>query len=229
MTSITRFRFIPDTNDPSLRPLSGEEYQAARSHGNRPVKDRSEMERFPRELTAARIKDLHPGQLPPRRQFVLRPSHDLKAVAYNARENSSPASTGTSQTNVVCLTDGMGPCIAVAIGGERMGAGVSSLGAKVRVFHVFPDNVDVSGSLGDYVRRLQRDGLHVRAALHGGENDLEKSRQASSEIRSLLQGLGVQVEFDEACERRDGLDTLLGAVIDDEHKVDFVTELAQRL
>lgn len=187
------------------------------------------MERFPRELTAARIKDLNPGQLAPRRQFVLRPSHDLKAVAYNARPNSFPASTGTSQTNVVCLTDGMGPCIAVAVGGERMGAGASSVSAKVRVFHVFPDNVDVSGSLGDYVRRLQRDGLRVRAALHGGENDLEKSRQASAEIRSVLQGLGVQVEFDEACERRDGRDSLLGAVIDDQHKVDFVTELAQRL
>lgn len=99
-----------------------------------------------------------------------------KAVAYNARENSSPASTGTSQTNVVCLTDGMGPCIAVAVGGERMGAGASSLGAKVRVFHVFPDNVDVSGAFSatdsmSALRCVAEKAIWRRAARHPPRSD----------------------------------------------------------
>lgn len=186
------------------------------------------MERFPRELTSARIKDIGPGRLPSHRQFVLRPGCDVKAVAYSADRESPPASTGTSQANVVCLTDGMGPCIAVAVGGERAAAGALSSGAKVRVFHVFPDNAGVSEHLGGYVRRLQREGLRVRAALHGGRSDLEKSRRVCTEIRSLLHDLGVRVEFDEACEMRDGRDSLLGAVIGDQHEVTLITELAQR-
>jgi hypothetical protein len=229
MTSITRYRVVPDRDDPRLRPCSAQEQQRGRTHPDRPIKDRSAMERFPAELTASRIRDLGPGELAPRRQHVLNPSRDVKAVAYNTLPGSRVATTGTSQVGVPCLTDGMGPCIAVAIGGERVVDGSPREGAKARIFYVFPDNVDVPATLGAYIKRLQDDGLTVRAALHGGEEDLAKSRDKAAEIRSLLGELGVQVDFDESCERRDGRDTLLGAVVSEDNEVNFVTGLAQRL
>lgn len=187
------------------------------------------MERFPAELTASRIRDLGPGEPAVRRQHVLDPSRHVKAVAYNSLPGSRVATAGTSQLGVPCLTDGMGPCIALAIGGERVVDGVRHGGARARIFHVFPDNVDVPATVGAYVKRLQDDGLTVRAALHGGEADLAKSREKAAEIRSLLGGLGVQVDFDESCERRDGRDTLLGAVVDERNEVKFLTGIAQRL
>jgi hypothetical protein len=230
MTSIGRYRFVPDLQDPGLQQHPVAQYQANRSHPERPAKDRREVERFPAELTAARIKNLAPGESMGPRQFVLSPNRDVKAVAYASLPGSRPATTGTSQPGVLCLTDGMGPCIAVAIGGEPGATrpGGHSERARVRVFHVFPDNVDVTGAIGDYVRRLQGDGLTVRAALHGGEADLYKSRSTAAAIRSLFAEQGVRVEFDESCERRDGLDTPLGAVVDEGNEVQFVTGLAQR-
>ena len=39
MTSITRYRFVPDRDDPGLRPCSAQEQQRGRTHPERPIKD----------------------------------------------------------------------------------------------------------------------------------------------------------------------------------------------
>ncbi len=176
-----------------------------------------------------RIRVLDPQERLRPRQFLLHAARDVKAIAYDASPGALPATTGTSQKDVVCLTDGMGPCIGVAIGGEvPKGREVGAANAKVRVFYIFPDNQQVTTSLRDYVQRLQASGLSVRAALHGGEAHVAQSREKAREIRTLLRSLDVHVDFDESCELRDGRDTLIGAVASHDGSVQLVTELVHR-
>lgn len=86
-----------------------------------------------------RLHPLEPAQQPTARQFVLSESHDVKVVGFNG-QGKPAATTGTSKPNELCLTDGMGPCIAIAFAAEKIGAdGVSRLpGAKARVMHTQP-------------------------------------------------------------------------------------------
>jgi hypothetical protein len=161
------------------------------------------------------------------RQFALSESHDIKGLGFNGHSRPA-ATTGTSKPNVLCVTDGMGPCIAVALGAEKLDAdGTARLpGAKARVLHVHPTlpSDELVQTLRARVGKYQAAGLTVKAALHGGWHFNE---QTAATIRSTLTDLGVAIEFDESGDKRNG-NTPLGAVVQDDHSVRFVTELGYR-
>ncbi|RZI40923.1 hypothetical protein EGT07_21750 [Herbaspirillum sp. HC18] len=237
MTNISHFRFQSDDRTRSFQPLSVEEYQAARTHPEQPVKDRSNLEAPAAVLSASRVRALSVYRardenlrrslmhfLGPRR-YLLQPGDTVKMIGYNADE-SPVATTGTSRIDMPCLTDGMGPCIAVAIGGERRNNGSCLPGAKARIFHVFPFNTNSVQELSSYITKLQDAGLTVRAAMHGGEEMIRLSRKQAANLRAMFAEANVHVDFDETCENLVG-STLLGAVIREDNSVQFVTELVQ--
>ena len=161
------------------------------------------------------------------RLFTLHANSVLKIVGYNSNDGDTVATTGTSKRNTLCFTDGMGPCIGVAIGGEKLKHGVPSKGAKVRIFHVFPRNATSQHELRAYIQKLQQFGLTVKAAMHGGETTSPKSLAQASNLSALFSRMNVQVVFDETCEKREA-NKPLGVLIHANHAVQFVTELAQR-
>jgi hypothetical protein len=125
------------------------------------------------------LKAADPCQRGPRffcnnRQFLLKQfqrakvigySHDIHNLVDGTKTPSSVQSRGTSQKNLLCVTDEMSPCQAVAIGGEKINR---EEGAKVRVFHAFPSNKNAVEDLRTYVKNLHGEGLNVKAATHGG-------------------------------------------------------------
>ena len=193
----------------------------------------------PRALKT-RLQPLHGDQQTGERQFLLSDSHDVKAIGYNHRDKPA-ATTGTSKPNVLCVTDGMGPCIAVALGAEKLAPdGTDRLpGAKARVFHVTVETKGLEETLKERVDGYKQEGLTVRAALHGGWPGM--SEPMAKGIRSTLTDLGVPIEFDESGLKRNKpgapegssqprhlFDSPLGAVVQDDHSVRFVTDLAYR-
>jgi hypothetical protein len=182
-----------------------------------------------------RLRQLPPDQPPKAREFVLSESHDVKVLGFN--DSGPAATTGTSKTNVLCLTDGMGPCIGIALGAEKIDRdGVTRLpGAKARVLHVPPAVDDLDSTLRERIEGYASEGLTVRAALHGGWLFNEAQAEAT---RTALRNLLVTLEFDETCEKRprrltaQGIsvidDTPLGAVVGADYTVRFVTGIAYR-
>jgi hypothetical protein len=154
--------------------------------------------------------------------YLLSNDEIVKVTGYNAWEDdvnfaSLPvASTGTSQTNRLCVTDNMGPCIAVAIGGE----GPSP---NVRVFHVF-DNNTFEEEITSYVEKIKNKGLSVKAAMHGGDHPDDISQKTANDLRALFRSFKIELEFDETCEKKQG-STPLGAVILPDRSILFVKEV----
>nr|WP_304382570.1 hypothetical protein [Xanthomonas vasicola]MDO6954150.1 hypothetical protein [Xanthomonas vasicola] len=75
-----------------------------------------------------------------------------------------------------------------------------------------------------YIDETREDGLALRVAMHGGLSDSESSIATASALRTLFDSQQVPVEFDETCEKRIE-ETPLGAVINDDYSVDFITRL----
>lgn len=238
MTYISHFRFRTDPEDPYFEQASLKAYQATRTHPSRPIKDRDLMDSPPVELTASRIvlkqtRASHAENLqrimrnPQSRTVTLFANSLVKMVGYNSEDGDTVATTGTSKLNTLCITDGMGPCIGLAIGGERFDRRGGPLpGSKVRIFHVFPRNVTSKDEVEGYIQKLQRWGLTVRAAMHGGELDSQKSVGQSRMFRALFLNMNVRLDVDETCERRDD-NKPMGVIIHDNHAVQFVTNLEQ--
>lgn len=237
MTYVSHFRYQPDS-DPPFEQLSPKEYQKARRHPRRPIKDRSGMDEPPPELTGYRMEDapVHSARdehirrslMNDRgsREFFLRPGDIVKMIGFNWYFGAPVATTGTSKINTLCLTDGMMTCIAVAIGGENFSRGSLSPGAKVRIFHVHPGNTGSVPQLRSYIERLKQAGLTVRAAMFGGMAGDALSDIQAKNLRQLMADMQVNVDFDETCEKRND-DTPLGVVIQQDHSIRFVTELSR--
>lgn len=194
------------------------------------------MEFPPVELTASRA-DFKQKQAPhaenlqrilhnPQARTVTLFANSLaKIVGYNSGDNDTVATTRTSKLNTLCITDGTGPCIGVVIGGGRFDhRGRSLPGSKVRIFHVFPRNVNSGDEIRFY--KLHGRGLTVRAAMHGGGFSSRRSEEQARMLRPLFSAMKVRLDFNEACERRDG-NKPMGVMIHDSHMVQFVTELEQ--
>lgn len=225
---ISRHQFIPLPDGPDFVQVTHEEYQANRGHPDRPVKDQhSTMEMDPLEYTAMTMSLVrrHTARDENMRRFIVSPEKHVKIIGFNDGFNSPPATTGTSQLNTLCLTDGLQVCNAVAIGGEKINGDVRLPGSKVRVFHINPNNSDVREALSRYVTKLRQDGLQVKAAAYGGDSRDEGSMAIAEGVRTSLDQLTVPMEFDEMCDKRAGDLSMMGAVIDDDHKVQFVTSL----
>lgn len=241
MMNISHFRFRTDLETPYFEQASLEAYQATRTHPTRPIKNRSLMEPPPADFIASRIdlkqtRASHAETLqcitrnPQSRTVTLFANSLVKMIGYNVQAGDTVATTGTSKLKTLCITDGMGPCIGVAIGGEKLNLhGVPSFGAKVRVFHVFPWNLGAPAELRAYIEKLQGWGLSVRAAMHGGALGgviPEISVWQSRMLRALFLNMNVQLDMDETCERRDDCKPM-GVIIDVTHAVRFVTNLKQ--
>lgn len=211
---ITRVKYQPGSRAATFRRLTPVEHQGSRSHPERPVKDRSTEQRYEPDQLASALVRLRPGQTPGPHQFVLSASHPLKLVSWNQRHDQPPARTGTSQPNVLCLTDQLGPCIGVALGA----------GTSASVIHVYPANAEIGETIKKYVDRYRDRGLTVQYALLGGDSS-PASRAAVGAIRAALNRPDVSMVFDRAGDRRDGLEDMLGAVVQDDQTVRFVTEL----
>lgn len=204
----------------TLDPVSQNDYQAARSHPAYPPKDRSRS-LMPRVRFANVTDQL--AQHRSTRAFLLNAADRVKVVGF--RGGAKPVSTGTSQVGRLCVTDGMACCIAVAIGGEKINArsGEREPGAKARIFHVYPYNDAFPTEISNYVSKLAAEGLRPKAALHGGGDAY--GEKLPNELRALFKALNVPLEFDEAGIERGNKDTLLGAVVGRDNRVQFVTEL----
>ena len=137
---ISHHLYNPYANE--LDPVSKNAYQESRRHPDKPIKE------TPPSFTDVYV-DIKPlSENPARcrpgennRQFLLRPFQRAKVTGYshdirnpdNTKIPTPVQSRGTSQKNLLCVTDNMYPCQAVAIGGEMPN---NDEGAKVRVFHV---------------------------------------------------------------------------------------------
>ncbi|WP_057655732.1 XopAF/AvrXv3 family type III secretion system effector, partial [Xanthomonas axonopodis] len=140
--------------------------------------------------------------------------------------------SGTSLPNTPVITDGMGACIAIAFAAERINPGNRRPmpGAKVRVFHVYPfarqelAPGEVINAIQRYIKKIRQEGLTLRVAMHGGLSSSESSLATANELRALFDSKQVPVEFDETCDKR-AEETPLGAVINDDYSVEFITRL----
>jgi hypothetical protein len=228
MNYISRHQFVsPSQDGPDLVQRTPQQYHAARSNPGKPVKDRSQMELDPLVDTVVNMSlvDSSKKRDANMRNFILRSDRDVKIVDYNSENNSKVISTGTSKLNTLCFTDGMGVCNALAIAGEKMHDGLPGKGAKVRIFHVFPDNVEVEKTISAYIEKIRSQGLVVKAAAYGGDADDEDSMNVANNLRGLLKKMNVNVEFDEMCDKRLSDDAPLGVAIGDDHSAQFVTKL----
>lgn len=75
-----------------------------------------------------------------------------------------------------------------------------------------------------HIDEIREDGLTLRIAMHGGLSSSDSSLATASALRALFDSQQVPVEFDETCEKRMG-ETPLGAVINDDYSIDFITRL----
>jgi hypothetical protein len=114
----------------------------------------------------------------------------------------------------------MSPCIAVALVGEGEGR------AKVRLFHVFPYNDKAETSIHDKIKQFrEKDGLRVRAAMLGGDEESTPSKNMADKLRTLFKNVQVALEFDKACELREKNDDILGCVVLPGGQVQFITDV----
>jgi hypothetical protein len=158
-----------------------------------------------------------------------------KIIGYNVEEYpvkgsdetlGYAATTGTSRPNVLCITDGMGPCIGVAIIGEKDGQ------AKARLFHVFSYNTTAPASIKAHINDLKKNGMAVRVGISGGIKGDEDSEGMHGRIKTSISetdrdhaGNPVVVEFDTGCSMETPSGLPLGVIIDDNHKGKFVQEV----
>ncbi|UWE19022.1 XopAF/AvrXv3 family type III secretion system effector [Herbaspirillum huttiense] len=218
-SSITRYFYNP-AEYPPLQQATSAQNQALRSHPNAAPKDRSNETAFPARLASSRI--VRSGGSVLQRQFLLNRSIEIKGVGYNT-STGSPATTGTSKTGVLCMTDGLDLCFAVAIGGEKTSGEPA---AKVRVFHVMPANENAQRDIRIYAQQLKREGYSVRAAIHGGDSSSASSNRRLGAVDATLEGLEVPIDFHETGAGGEG-NGALGAVIEAGGRIRFVTQLVK--
>jgi|GEM_PF-5122564 len=216
----------------SLGMVSVSDYQQVRSHQYSRIKDRSQST-FP-------IVDVESSTAGHDRAYVIDRFTTVKVAGFNYNvpndaHTSHLYSTGTSLTNTPVITDGMGACIAVAFAAERIypRTGRPMPGAKVRVFHVYPfarqelEPGEVLNAIRRYIDQIREDRLTLRVAMHGGLSSSTASLATARELRAMFDREQVPIEFDETCDRRSE-QTPLGAVINDDYSVDFITRLVTR-
>jgi hypothetical protein len=251
MPFIPLFGFTPGII-PDFRRCSDNEYSDKRKHKDRQIKDRSSEAPIADYIDALRfgIKDLPVPRAARddslRRallaafpyRLLLRKGYMLKIFSYNGRRDLRAASRGTSLPNTVCVTDGMGPCIAVAIGGENVKENEFLPGAKIRVFHIFTQNVGALDDVRRCIDAMVEKKLTVKVAMTGGNKGAD-SRALAANLRQVFSETKVKVEFDRAvdsefeCKLRaengdeNALHTPLAAVIHDHHRVQLSVELVQ--
>ncbi len=117
MTFVSDFRFISSRDDPRLQQSSANEYQNVRSHPDRQIKDWSEYMLPDTDLMQECVRRSHLQASV--RYFTLKAPHTIKAIGYFPFFSRLVASTGTSRSGVLCVTNGIGVCIGVVIGGEK--------------------------------------------------------------------------------------------------------------
>ncbi|KLD77472.1 type III effector [Xanthomonas hyacinthi] len=207
-------------------------YQAARSHPKNAIKDR-----FWSAYPMMDVADADAS--PPPRSFDIHERTTVKVAGFNYQVRNDATtrhlySTGTSRPDRLVVTDNMAACIAIACAAERInpGSGKRLPGAKVRVFHILPFGRQdlapdqVLQSIAHYVKETKEQGLTLRVAMHGGDKTNPSSVDTAKELRELFLEQGIPLEFDETCENRDNVGkTPLGAVIENDHSVRFVTHL----
>jgi len=172
------------------RPLSQEESQRVRSHPNRLAsghddaiaarKGRESMN--PVSMTQPRA-ELPVGRFP----AAFKAGQVAKVAGYNS---SGPyaTTTGTSREGVLCATDGMSVCAAVVLAADAVSPGDK---AKVRVFHVFPDNFQAPQQVADAISKLRGEGLMVSAAMRGGTKEIMASEVMVDALKDALDQQGV--------------------------------------
>ncbi|CAD0340818.1 XopAF/AvrXv3 family type III secretion system effector [Xanthomonas hortorum pv. vitians] len=226
-TKLSHHRLAQDGDTLVMVPVSY--YQEARSHPHNQIKDRSQSA-FP-------LIDVGGANAAQGRAFAIDHFTTVKVAGfnYNVPNDSHTThlySTGTSLPNIPVITDGMGACIGVAFAAERIDPRNKRPmpGAKVRVFHVYPFSrmelapKEVMKAIQRHIDEIREDGLTLRIAMHGGLSSSDSSLATASALRALFDSQQVPVEFDETCEKRMG-ETPLGAVINDDYSIDFITRL----
>lgn len=207
-----------------LELVTPEQYQEGRSNPDKPVKDRSDS-----SPTRVRIREAGSQHARDRgmRQFVLDALERVKVVGYS--KGRHPATTGTSRVGRLCATDGMGFCMGVAIGGEKIDPVTKEVlpGAKVRIFHIYPHNDKHEDDLAAYVKKLRGEGLTPRFAMHGGT---EYDKRLAKSLQDLFgeKKLNVAREFYEPGSLEDP-GTPLGVYVGKDNKVHFVTDIVAPL
>lgn len=192
------------------------------------------------EVEIARLSEYEPQYSADNRnrQWILKKYQELKAIGYSSYvqcdeandifEEAHAQTIGTKEKELLCVTGDMGICHAIAVGGEKFDEGKKVEGAKVRIFHAYPENIGVEEDLRKRFRQFMSEGLTVKVAMHGGDFYDKKSKDMAAIIRAVLKEpefIGkIHLEFDEMCDLR-GQATILGAVVTKENEVKFVTEL----
>jgi hypothetical protein len=89
-----------------------------------------------------------------------------------------------------------------------------------------PANERAQRDIRTYVQQLKNEGYAVRAALHGGNSTSNSSMRRLGAVEATLEGLDVPINFHETGggEEENGP---LGAVIDHDGSVRFITELVK--
>jgi hypothetical protein len=203
-----------------LEPVTPEQYQAGRSNPNREPKDRSND--FPVALRIRKEKaESQLSQDRSMRQFLLKETERVKVAGYNRGKHA--ATTGTSVVGRLVATDGMGFCIAVAIGGEKINpeTGKAEPGGKIRIFHIYPHNDEFADDIEAYVKKLKSENLTAKAAICGGN---EYDTTLPKAIHGVFVKLEVPIEFDERGSLEDP-GTPLGGFVGEDNRVHFVTEI----
>ncbi len=91
-----------------------------------------------------------------KRTLVISPAEIVEAIGFDAT-GDHPVSAETSRVGRLVVTGGMEPCIAVAIGAEKIDeAGRREPSTRVRVLHIYPFNMKSSEDIRTYVEHLRR-------------------------------------------------------------------------
>ncbi|MBV6843729.1 XopAF/AvrXv3 family type III secretion system effector [Xanthomonas euvesicatoria] len=215
--SISRYSYNP-ANFPQLEQMSDSQNQAERSHPSAPLKDRSHEEAFPARLASARIRRRSGAS----EEFVLNRNKPIKGVGYSTVPTAT-ASTGTSKPGVLCMTDGLDLCVGVAVVGEKP----SENKGKARVFHVMPENRRAQWEIKSYIEGLRSQGYAVKAAIHGGDSSSRASVSKVDAIQATLGAMDVPREFSRTGAGASNGNGPLGAVVEENGTVRFVTALAK--
>ncbi|MEP9687781.1 XopAF/AvrXv3 family type III secretion system effector [Xanthomonas perforans] len=216
-SSINRYSYNP-TNFPQFEQLSASQNQAERSHPSAPLKDRSHEEAFPVRLASTRIKRSSGAG----REFALSRNKPIKGVGYSTQP-AVTASTGTSKPGVLCMTDGMDLCVGVAVGGEKP----SQNAGKARVFHVMPENRRAQWEIKSYIESLRSQGYAAKAAIPGGDSSSRSSVSKIQAIEATLGAMDVPIEFSSTGAGANNGNGPLGAVVEENGTVRFVTNLVK--
>jgi hypothetical protein len=208
-------------------------YQSARTHHHYPLKDRSQSV-FPPHIRIDRAgsgREHHPYLFQIDGRTIVKVA-GFNGLVPNTESTRHLYSTGTSQLGTLVVTDNMTACIAVACAAEKIHpeTGNRLPGAKIRVFHLLPfthqelmpDNV--MSSINTYLEKAKQEGLTLRIAMHGGDPQGDFSLSTAAALRNLFEEKNIPLEFDETCQNRT-TDTPLGAVIRNDHSVQFVTQI----